>query len=120
MKNIKIKDKYESISKSDDDINLLPLTKVEELEKRKILYIRNYLSKIKKIDAHFKIISDQVINLNLLIEIGKEYFGDLTFVNKRNQDFTTEIIIAFSFCLVNLKYSTKTGFTYIVNTFWDK
>ncbi|HPO48712.1 MAG TPA: hypothetical protein PLO89_00150 [Spirochaetota bacterium] len=104
--------------KSNGNSNLLSLDKIVSLEQSKEKLINDFLSKILRIEQNFDFVTESGFKLDDLIIFCKNRFGDINFIDKKNNSDKIEIVLAFHFCIVSLVYfEEKIKFKAMI--FWD-
>jgi len=116
----KIKDKYDKLKENSPDI--LSLEKVILLEKGKEEFELKYLSKITKLDGAFIYFKNGTsLPIDKFIKESEIFFGELTFLEKKETTDGWIIKAAFSFSLMSIYYYfDKKNVKYGINVYWDR
>ena len=116
----KIQSDYENLQRV-QYTDLLPLDKIFELEEAKEYLTEQYLSKITSVtcsDDKYTLVNDGSFTLSDLLDKASEWFGDINYIDKENENGLVSVDAAFTYGIIGMLYS-QGKFKYSITVFWD-
>lgn len=113
----RIKKEYFELKKK-GVMGLLPLPRIYKLEQHKEDVKSEYLRFVSNVDESLEVHFSNNISFNDFVAICKEYFGNLNFNDKKNENGKISVNLAFDFCIISIN-SFDNRVKAKIDTFWD-